>query len=92
MERAEVAGSGGAILGLSSSGPFFPPGTIVIGLLVGVALGGTHSGLLCMANPLGCSPPNVLASVGKSLRRDCSSVLSELSSSAWVGAGELLGG
>ena len=92
MERAEVAGSGGAILGLSSSGPFFPPGTIVIGLLVGVALGGTHSGLLCMANPLGCSPSNVVASVGKSFSKDCSSLLSELSSSAWVGAGELLGG
>ena len=82
MERAGGAGDGGTILGLSGSGPFFPPETIIIGLLVGVALGGTHSGLLCIANPLGCSPPKVLASDGKSLSRDCSSLLSELSSSA----------
>jgi len=79
--RTRGAGGEGAMLGLSGSGPFFPPGAIVIGLLVGVDLGGTHSGLLCIVNPLGCSPENELASGGKSLSNDCRSLLSELSSS-----------
>ncbi len=81
MERKGGGGGVGAMAGLSGSGSFFPPGTIIIGLLVGVALGGTHSGLLCMANPRGWSPENELASDGKSLSNDCRSLLSELSSS-----------
>jgi len=51
-----VAGGEGAGAGLSGSAPLFPPGTITIGRLVGVALGGTHSERPSVANALGGSP------------------------------------
>jgi hypothetical protein len=89
---AAVAGDGGAGACFSGSGPFFPPGPIIIGRLVGVDLGGTHSAVLCNENAPGCSPPMELASEGKSLSRDCSSLLSELSSSPCGGPCQLLGG
>jgi hypothetical protein len=81
VERVGGTGGVGVMLGLSGSASFLPPGTIIIGLLVGVDLGGTHSGLLCIANPRDWSPENELASGGKSLSNDCSSLLNELSSS-----------
>src|SRR6266568_3072964 len=89
---AVAAGGCGAAIGLSGSGPFFPPGPIIIGRLVGVALGGTHSAVLCNENAPGCSPPIEFASEGKSLSRDCSSLLRELSSSPCGGPCQLLGG
>ncbi len=87
-----VAGGEGVGAVLSVSAPFFPPGTITIGLLVGVALGGTHSERPSVVNALGCSPPIELASDGKSLRRDCSNLLNELSSSPCGRPCQLLGG
>src|SRR2546425_5310912 len=89
---AVVAGTGGAGAGFSESGPFLPPGPIIIGRLVGVVLGGTHSAVLCNENAPGCSPPIEFASEGKSLSRDCSSLLSELSSSPCGGPCQPLGG
>ena len=87
-----VAGGEGAGAGLSGSAPLFPPGTITIGRLVGVALGGTHSERPSVVNALGGSPLIELVSDGKSLRRDCSSLLNELSSSPCRGADQLLCG
>jgi len=100
MERTEGAGGGVTVVAggegvgpvFSVSAPFFPPGTITIGLLVGVALGGTHSERPSVVNALGCSPPIELVSDGKSLRSDCSSLLNELSSSPCRGLCQLLGG
>ena len=48
-----VAGGEGVGAVLSVSAPFFPPGAITIGLLVGVALGGTHSERPSVVNALG---------------------------------------
>ncbi len=89
---AVATGGCGAAVGLSGSGPFFPPGPIIIGRLVGVALGGTHSAVLCNENAPCCSPPIEFASEGKSLSRDCSSLLRELSSSPCGGPCQLLSG
>ena len=86
-----MAAGGGLGAGLSWSGLFFAPGTITIGLLVGVALGGIHSERPWVVNAPGCSPPIAFESDGKSLRRDWRSLLNELSSSPCGGADQLLG-
>ena len=59
----------------------FPPGVMTIGRLAGVALGGTHSGTLPSEKAPEGSEPIDSESEGKSLKRDCRSLLSELSSS-----------
>ena len=48
-----MAVGAGLGVGLSWSGPFFAPGAITIGLLAGVALGGTHSEIPSVVNARG---------------------------------------
>ena len=63
-----------------------PPGVMTIGLLAGVALGGTHSwDAVCIENELEGSEAS---SGGMSLRSDCNNLLSEESSSP-IAAGDV---
>ena len=81
-----IAAGAGLGAGLFWSG-LLPPGVMTIGLLAGVALGGTHSRALSMEKePEGSEA----SSGGMSLRRDCNSLLSEESSSP-IAAGDAAG-
>jgi len=63
------AGLGAENAGLSASGSLFPSGAMTMGLLAGVALGGTHSEMPSIEKPPEGSPIEP-ASGGRSLRRD----------------------
>ena len=78
-----TAAGAGLGTGLFWSG-LLPPGVMTIGLLAGVARGGTHSRELSIENELEGSETS---SGGMSLRSDCNNLLSEESSSP-IAAGD----
>ena len=79
-----MAAGAGLGAGLFWSG-FLPAGVKTIGLLAGVALGGTHSWDVCIENE---DEGSELSSGGRSLRSDCNSLLREESSSP-IAAGDV---